>query len=93
MASEIHTDARGLPSLPVLCVAAYLLYLIGRAFYRLYFHPLAKFPGPRLAAATTFYEAYFEIVLKGQYSKQISKLHDEYGKFSSVVCAHMSTEA
>jgi len=47
--------------------------------YRLYWHPLASFPGPRLAAISSWYEAYYEIALQGQYSRQISKLHDEYG--------------
>ncbi|KAF2847374.1 cytochrome P450 [Plenodomus tracheiphilus IPT5] len=73
-------NAKGaLPSLPVLLAIAGAVYWGGLYFYRLYLHPLAKFPGPKLAAATSWYEAYFEIVLKGQYSLQISKLHDQYG--------------
>ncbi|KAF1994629.1 cytochrome P450 [Amniculicola lignicola CBS 123094] len=60
-------------------VAAYVLYLVGLCVYRLLFHPLAKFPGPKLAAVTSWYEAYYEIVLKGQYSKKITQLHDIYG--------------
>ncbi|CAN9243726.1 cytochrome P450 [Alternaria alternata] len=66
-------------SLPVLCVLAYFGFLVARVFYRLYFHPLSRFPGPKIAAVSSWYEAYYEIVLKGQYSRQISKLHDEYG--------------
>jgi hypothetical protein len=69
------------PSLPAILAASLLLYALGSLVYRLYLHPLAKFPGPRLAAVTSFYEGYFEIVLKGQYSRQISKLHDEYGEY------------
>jgi hypothetical protein len=70
-----------LPSLPVVIAASVVLYGVGLVVYRLYLHPLAKFPGPKLAAVTSFYEGYFEIVLKGQYSRQISKLHDVYGEF------------
>jgi hypothetical protein len=69
------------PSPPVILAVSLFLYALGLLVYRLYLHPLAKFPGPKLAAVTSFYEGYFEIVLKGQYSRQISKLHDEYGEY------------
>ncbi|KAF2274052.1 cytochrome P450 [Westerdykella ornata] len=62
----------------VACAVA-LSYLLALAVYRLYLHPLAKFPGPKLAALTSWYEAYYEIVLKGQYSRKITDLHDKYG--------------
>lgn len=66
-------------SLVLVCAAAYIAYVLARAFYRLYLHPLAKFPGPSIAAVTSWYEAYYEIYLVGQYSRQITKLHDQYG--------------
>ena len=36
----------------VIGAALILLYWAGKAVYRLYFSPLAKFPGPKLAALT-----------------------------------------
>ena len=77
---SVDNTKGALPSLPVLLACTTLVYWCGLYLYRLFLHPLSKFPGPRLAAATSWYEAYYEIVLKGQYSRQISKLHDQYGR-------------
>ncbi|KAF2634512.1 cytochrome P450 [Massarina eburnea CBS 473.64] len=67
------------PLLVAYAVATVAAYWVALLVYRLVLHPLAKFPGPRLAAATTWYEAYYDIVQGGQYSKKISELHDLYG--------------
>ncbi|EAS29326.3 uncharacterized protein CIMG_08072 [Coccidioides immitis RS] len=60
-------------------LAIWILYLVSLAVYRLYFSPLAKFPGPKLAALTRWYEAYYEIVKIGQYSFKVDELHDKFG--------------
>jgi len=57
-----------------------VLYLLTLAFYRLYLHPLAKFPGPKLAAVTRYYEAYYDIIKNGQYTFRIAEMHKRYGK-------------
>ncbi|CAK7200919.1 hypothetical protein SEUCBS139899_003619 [Sporothrix eucalyptigena] len=57
----------------------FVLYLVGLAVYRLYFHPLAKIPGPKLAAITTWYCAYFDVYLGGQYLWAIRDMHAKYG--------------
>lgn len=50
------------------------------AVYRLSpFHPLHKFPGPKLAAASYFYEIWFDLIKGGQYTFEIKRLHDIYG--------------
>jgi hypothetical protein len=48
--------------------------------YNLYFHPLAKIPGPKLAGATYLYQTYFSLVGGSRFYIQIKKLHDIYGK-------------
>lgn len=49
--------------------------------YRLIFHPLASFPGPKLAAATGLYETYYEVIKDGggRYWKEIEEMHRQYG--------------
>lgn len=54
-------------------------YCLTLAFYRLYLDPLAKFPGPKLAAITRYYEAYYDVVKKGQYTFRIAEMHRQYG--------------
>lgn len=48
--------------------------------YRLIWHPLAKFPGPKLASATTAYEFYFDAIKGGQYTFEIGRMHMKYGE-------------
>lgn len=63
-------------------IGSLLLYLVTGAIYRLYFSPLAKFPGPKLAALTLWYEFYFDVVLRGQFTFKVQELHKKYGTAS-----------
>ncbi|KAL9003590.1 MAG: hypothetical protein Q9188_003556 [Gyalolechia gomerana] len=54
-------------------------YCIALAIYRLYFHPLAHIPGPKLAALTSWYEFYYDVVRPGRYVFKIRELHKQYG--------------
>ncbi|KAJ5165086.1 uncharacterized protein N7500_006916 [Penicillium coprophilum] len=60
-------------------VYAVLVYKGTKVIYRLYFSPLARFPGPRLAAASGLYEFYFDIIKGGQFMFELERLHDKYG--------------
>jgi hypothetical protein len=54
-------------------------YVLGSAVYELYFSPLSKFPGPKLAAVTRLYEMYYDLFKWGQYTFVIGKMHEKYG--------------
>ncbi|KAH6674962.1 putative cytochrome P450 [Halenospora varia] len=55
------------------------IYLISLSIYRLIFHPLANFPGPKFAALTVWYEFYYDGLKRGQYGFEIGKMHEKYG--------------
>lgn len=68
------------PSLASIALAGVLvgvLYVVGKAIYNVYFHPLSRYPGPKLWAATRI--PYGLEILGGHPHKTLVKLHEEYG--------------
>ncbi|KAA6406431.1 MAG: cytochrome P450 [Lasallia pustulata] len=45
----------------------------------LYFSPIAKIPGPKLAALTSWCEFYYDVIKPGQFVWHIKDLHEQYG--------------
>jgi hypothetical protein len=62
-------------------VALPLGLLAWRTVYHLYFHPLSRFPGPKLAAATSLYEFYYDVIKSGMYIWEIERMHEKYGEY------------
>lgn len=62
-----------------LTATSLLLYIVIGAVYRLYLSPIAKFPGPKLAALTLWYEFYYDVVKRGRYTWKIREMHEKYG--------------
>ena len=57
----------------------YLFWAMIICVYRLYFHPMAKFPGPKLAAITGWVETYYDVFRGGQFIFKIEEWHKKYG--------------
>lgn len=62
-------------------VPLFLLYGVVLGVYRLFLHPLARFPGPKVAAISRWYEAYYDVVQNGQYTFKIAEMHKKYGMY------------
>lgn len=61
-------------------VLAFVTYVVLLYTYRLTLHPLARFPGPRIAAVTLWYEFYHDFFGRGgQYIWVILDMHGKYG--------------
>lgn len=58
------------------------IYYLLMAVYRIWFHPLAGFPGPRICAITFVYEIVWDYFYEGTYVYKIEELHDRYGEKS-----------
>ncbi|KAK2733102.1 hypothetical protein FQN57_002313 [Myotisia sp. PD_48] len=58
---------------------SFFLCLLGLGVYRYSFHPLARFPGPKLAALSSAYAFYYDCILGGKFVFKIQELHEQYG--------------
>lgn len=71
--------ALALTSLVGCACIAFLCYYTALIAYRIFLHPLAKFPGPKPTAASLWYEFYYDVVLRGQFIWKIQEWHEMYG--------------
>lgn len=95
MASSVSSSSQEqLPATPwpqlflTALIATPLIPLGMTIVYRLYFHPLRKVPGPRLAAVSDLYGFYHNFIKEGGYSKRIQVLHKQYGMLALVLRFH-----
>lgn len=70
--SNIHLGA-----LIAVLILGLFTYASTLAIYRVYFHPLAKYPGPLLAKVTDLYQTYH--ALKGDRHLEFWRCHEKYG--------------
>ena len=76
MAISSMKDIDFAQSLSIFCFGT-LLYLSSVVIYRLYFHPLAKYPGPLLARLTDLHQGYH--AWKGDRHLEFWRCHERYG--------------
>jgi hypothetical protein len=59
------------------CADFLLVQIIYLVVYRIYFHPLSKFPGPKLASISDLWTVWYSI--KGQSHLKAYEVHQKYG--------------
>ncbi|KAF2456731.1 cytochrome P450 monooxygenase-like protein [Lineolata rhizophorae] len=63
----------------VLAAVALLTFLAYRLIYRVYLHPLARFPGPPAAAVTWWWKTYVEVIRGRSFCHALEGVHAQYG--------------
>ena len=83
----LYADSSSLGLAAALFVIALLAYKIGTYVHRLLWHPLAGFPGPKLAAISNLYGAYYDLIKEGQLCVHVAHLHEVYGRNCIWICS------
>lgn len=65
----------------ILCTTT--IYVVSLVIQCLLFSPIAKFPRPKLAVLTGWYELCYDVIHKGKYLFEIEKMYEKYGRYSS----------
>jgi hypothetical protein len=60
-------------------VAVGASWVLSRAFYNFYSHPLAHFPGPTAAAVTRWWKAWTECVKGNSFCHELERQHARHG--------------
>lgn len=80
MALTDWTADRPLTSVTLVAFLAWLTWIVQKVITNIYLHPLSTFPGPKLAACTTYWKAFVECVLNRSFCHELEALHKIYGK-------------
>lgn len=63
---------------------SFLAYTVGLVIYRLYLSPIAKFPGPKFTAITSWCQFYHDVIRGGQFPFVIQRWHEKHGSALSL---------
>ncbi|KAK1713911.1 uncharacterized protein CLUP02_17094 [Colletotrichum lupini] len=63
----------------IFATSLWVLFWLAQCIRNIYFHPLSKFPGPRLAAATSWWSTYQQTIVNRSMHHICIDLHAKYG--------------
>ncbi|KAK5728388.1 hypothetical protein LTR15_001524 [Elasticomyces elasticus] len=75
-------------SLALILISIPIAYVVGVVVYRIWFHPLSKYPGPKIAAATRFWWARQQ--LGGRFPLLVHDLHVKHGEIVRIAPNELS---
>lgn len=64
-------------------VLGWVIYKVCKGIYNVTFHPLARFPGPKVAGVTEWWKTWIEVVRGESMVHVLVKLHKQYGSYSA----------
>ena len=79
--SSIMTEMVGYLHVIVALLILVFSYTAYAAVYRLYFSPVANFPGPKFAALTFSNDFYYDVLLGDKYTWKLLEYHERYGQY------------
>lgn len=65
-------------------VIALITYRVWIGMYNYYLHPLARYPGSKLAAITKWYRTFQEMILQKSWSDLLFQIHMTHGEVARV---------
>ncbi|KAH7303891.1 cytochrome P450 [Rhexocercosporidium sp. MPI-PUGE-AT-0058] len=74
--SDVY-DVKLSAAAPLFVVFSFIVYSVGWIIYTFWFHPLAKYPGPRFAAISNFWYAW--AWTSGRWPAILERTHAQYG--------------
>jgi hypothetical protein len=77
-AMEPHEKGVAAALLPA-ALAGLIAYITYAAIYNVFFHPLAKFPGPPIARITIYWKGYVECIQNRSFCHVLAELHAKHG--------------
>jgi cytochrome P450 len=69
----------------------FLVYNLARCTYRVWFHPLSRFPGPTLLSAV-YFPFLYEHFINGTWIRKVAKLHRQYGPIIRIGPDHLAID-
>jgi hypothetical protein len=77
LGAETRSLSQTLISAGTMVVVGFTIWIASVAIYRLYFHPLAKYPGPFWAKITSLHD--FFVAYSERRAQNFGFLHEKYG--------------